>query len=621
MANARTLLGASLLCGLCFCLVNAQHYYGSAGPIQLNVDSTKVLIKFDPDLPVLNQGEVINSIPRISAVIEDESVIDTFIVCSLEISSNYYQFLDSLQTINGILFSEPYYVLGDGTPVLVGRTVCIGFEGWVSVSQIDSIASALGIIIDTAILSNVYIMKNALTSGLRVLELANTLYDLPHIGFSHPDFGLRPSLTSYKVFDHYHSYQMHLKKVIGEFNVASAWDFAGTTDSVVVAVLDDGVTTHEDFPLTRLLQGHDFVDDDKGAHPILNDAHGMGVTGIIAASHTIDSLAGLNQNTGILSMDAAVKILPIRLFSNNQGLSVSKMAAGISYAWKNGAQVLSNSWGYRDSLDRPAISVAVDSAYQFGRNGLGCPIIFSSGNEAEDQPGIVAFPAKLPACLAVGAIDLDDVHWVYSQYGPELDVVAPSGGTCLGGDVWSLDQMANGGYNPNLSIACLDVSVYWQCPTTAQNDTDYDCNFGGTSAATPIVSGVAAILISKDSTLTVQDIYEIIENSALRDLFWGSLDDTTEDVQIQYGYGRVDAFRAILSISRGDLNNDGTIGNILDLTFLVDRIYRGGPYPFPSPLMGDCNCDGAANNVVDLTYLVNAVWRGGPPPVNPCFEF
>jgi len=64
----------------------------------------------------------------------------------------------------------------------------------------------------------------------------------------------------------------------------------------------------------------------------------------------------------------------------------------------------------------------------------------------------------------------------------------------------------------------------------------------------------------------------------------------------------------------GDANNDGNV-NILDLNFLVNRIFRGGPAPNPL-LAGDANCDGVVN-VLDLNFLVNYVFRGGPLPSCP----
>ncbi len=64
--------------------------------------------------------------------------------------------------------------------------------------------------------------------------------------------------------------------------------------------------------------------------------------------------------------------------------------------------------------------------------------------------------------------------------------------------------------------------------------------------------------------------------------------------------------------NRGDCNYDGFDANILDLTFTVDRIFRGGPLPFCST---EADVNGDTNyNILDLTFLVNRIFRGGPMP-------
>jgi len=72
---------------------------------------------------------------------------------------------------------------------------------------------------------------------------------------------------------------------------------------------------------------------------------------------------------------------------------------------------------------------------------------------------------------------------------------------------------------------------------------------------------------------------------------------------------------------RGDLNTDGIDGNIVDLNFLVQRIYNQGPLPTCAG-EGDVNADGSPSNVVDLSFLVDKIFRGGPPPYScgeaPC---
>lgn len=67
---------------------------------------------------------------------------------------------------------------------------------------------------------------------------------------------------------------------------------------------------------------------------------------------------------------------------------------------------------------------------------------------------------------------------------------------------------------------------------------------------------------------------------------------------------------------RGNVNNDGVNGNILDLNYLVNRIFRGGA-PSPCPQEADINGDGVVASIFDLNYLVNVIFRGGADPI-PC---
>ncbi len=84
-----------------------------------------------------------------------------------------------------------------------------------------------------------------------------------------------------------------------------------------------------------------------------------------------------------------------------------------------------------------------------------------------------------------------------------------------------------------------------------------------------------------------------------------------------YGYGLANAYKAMLSIIRGDVNNDGVI-DILDVVLEVDIAFGVG-HAVLDDLTGDVNCDGSWD-VLDIVWLIDYVDSGGPPPVI-CYDY
>ena len=154
----------------------------------------------------------------------------------------------------------------------------------------------------------------------------------------------------------------------------------------------------------------------------------------------------------------------------------------------------------------------------------------------------------------------------------------------------------------------INPYYFSDCPPSG-NDSYYNCHFGGTSAACPIVAGVASLLLSRDSMLTAHEVYDILEHSAVH-IGTPVPNDT-------FGFGRIDAFRAVLSISHGDASNDGVI-NIVDLYAILDYLL-GYIILYPSVRLGDCDCDGVVD-ISDLVWIIDHL-SGGPAPVKPCFAF
>lgn len=260
--------------GPCF----AQYYYSGGGTIPLLSDSSKLVINFDEEFGTQQQEALLLSIGRIDSVLTDDHVIDGFVACALSTGQGYYDFIDSVEAIDGVYLVEPYYLYEQDSAFLVGLTFCVAFEESLIQSQIDSINSAFAVTIDHEIdgMPNVFILRNTDTSGFRLLDLANTYYNLTETRYAHPEFGVWIQKHSYRLFDFYHNHQPHTKKVIGSFNSASVWDFAGLTNNVTVAVIDDGVDSREDLPAGRVLSGVDYADNDNDPTPGTQQAHGMG---------------------------------------------------------------------------------------------------------------------------------------------------------------------------------------------------------------------------------------------------------------------------------------------------------------------------------------------------------
>ena len=185
-----------------------------------------------------------------------------------------------------------------------------------------------------------------------------------------------------------------------------------------------------------------------------------------------------------------------------------KRADGINWAWQNGADIISNSWG--SGVQYQVIDDAINNALQNGRNGKGTIIVFATGNSY----GAVSYPANSnPNILSVGAMTSSGTRSSFSNFGTQLDVVAP------GSSILS---------------------------TTPNNQT---ASWDGTSMATPHVAGVAALILSVNPCLTAQQVRDIIEQTAQK---VGGYSYTTTSGRPngiwnnEMGYGLVDAHAAVL---------------------------------------------------------------------------
>ena len=309
-----------------------------------------------------------------------------------------------------------------------------------------------------------------------------------------------------------------------DINVESVWAGGNMGAGINVVVIDDGLqSNHEDLAANVVTsRNHDYTGRGNVFDPI--DTHGTAVAGIIAARDNDVGVRGVAPRASIFGYN----ILGYGAFTTGR-------AVGAMYRSEDAQHtaVANNSWGYRPtSLPGGGLGATWESAVERGvtegYGGKGIFYVWSAGNGHEyydhaNLDEIANFYAVTAAC----AVGYDDVRSDYSETGANLWVCAPSSSGRVG--------------LPGI--------------TTTHQYNRYRDTFGGTSAAAPIVSGVAALVRAADNTLSWRDIKLILAASARQNdsgnsgweqgaFKYGSTTDRYS-FNHEYGFGMVDAAAAV----------------------------------------------------------------------------
>jgi subtilisin family serine protease len=250
---------------------------------------------------------------------------------------------------------------------------------------------------------------------------------------------------------------------------------------VTVALLDTGVdSTHPDLA-GRVVGGYNFVDDNLDTRDL--HGHGTACAGIIAGTG-----AG---GDGVEGVAPQTFLLPVKVMgATGQGNAFS-VVEGIVYAVDRGAQVINLSIGTR--TDAQIVREAI--AYACKRGVL---VVAASGNDGMEQ---VLMPAGYPEVVCVGAVDGELQHAPFSNFGDEVDMVAPG------------------------------VGVY----TCGPNGTR--TYFSGTSSAAPFVAGALAVLRGRNPQADADGLRAQLTSTA------NNIGDAGRDPY--YGEGIVNLRRAL----------------------------------------------------------------------------
>jgi len=336
-------------------------------------------------------------------------------------------------------------------------------------------------------------------AGTEIWPTVSRLQKEKHVYYAQPNY-------TYSLLGRVNDPQLARQWAVPKIKAEQGWGTLGKTSPVIMAVLDTGIDVNHPDLKNKLVPGMNAVNPLKSARD--SEGHGTHVAGIAGAA--------LNNGVGVAGVAGitGVKIMPVKVFDEGGG-SDTTISDGLIWAVDHGARVINMSFGsfYQSEVLNEAINYAYDK---------GVILVAAAGNWASQE---VSYPAGLAKVIAVSATGKDGKLAEFSSFGPQIDVSAPG------------DKI---------------YSTYWD-PYKGSTYSE----LSGTSMASPMVAGLAALLLAKNPKLTGEDVRQIIEVSA------ADLGDPGWDPR--YGHGQIDVHKALTtSLAKYDDAN-GTMEKAVNL--------------------------------------------------------
>lgn len=328
-----------------------------------------------------------------------------------------------------------------------------------------------------------------------------------------------------------------------DINVLSVWpDYSGK--GRLIGVMDDGIDlTHPDLIANYRpeLAWDTTLDVPGGGARRPDDNHGTAVSGLIAAA--------ANNGIGGVGVAWGAEFTMYRMSVDPEDAQdgISNFLITTRKMLEAGVEIANNSWGDEEPFGMPGENQVVfhGAARQlagYGRDNLGTVILFAAGNERQiGQDTNAGVTTSMPWVITVAASNQAGGIAGYSTPGASILITAP--GSYAPYSIVTTDRQGTEGYN--------------QLPGTAGDYTDTPkSHFSGTSAATPIASGVVALMLEANRGLGYRDVQEILAYSARRATFLDRDYDKAYNgsrdwnggallVSHDFGYGHIDAHAAV----------------------------------------------------------------------------
>lgn len=413
--------------------------------------------------------------------------------------------------------TTPVLVAAEGGLLLPTGEVVASFPAGTSRTEVDRIVHGLGAVVTRSVdlLPDTYVLRQPGGDGLdlaaALVESGLVVYASPNFIEEMPPRAGTPLPPNARFPGQWHLHNTGQRGALpgADAGAVEAWAITTGSPEITICILDSGVDSrHEAFAARgKLAAGFDFEDDDVVADPAATAAHGTSCAGVAAAPWGTGDVVGIAPGC---------RIMPIRRAALSEHL---KMAEAFAWAAANGADVISCSFGHdnRPWVLPDVVRAGLEQAAGKGRGGRGCVIVWAAGNGNERIDSDEW--ASHPDVIAVAASNDQDVRSAYSDFGPAVHVCAPSGD-------WGRNGITT---------------------TTTTALGRYTDDFGGTSAAAPLVAGVVALVLSVNPNLTAAEVKDLLRRGADRiDVASGTYDGGGHSDW--YGYGRINASKALHAI-------------------------------------------------------------------------